>query len=489
MQRDATIADEMQAAAGMAQAVDGGAHATTTSPTQHAPGRREMNVAVLKTKTEQGLSEAFGAAAAELPGGAEIRKLRLDAMGRFGSLGLPHRRIEAWKYTDLRGLMKDALPPPARRIPHVTHTDIDAALGPLAAVPAHRVVFVDGQYAPDLSALVADGAVSVASLATLLKSDTSAAELLDTSGRDDDAVLALNTAYAADGAVIDITPEARLDRPLLIVSLRAAEAPGFVATRNVVRVGEGAEASLIEAFVTLPTAANDFQLNTATKVIVGKGAKLAHFKCTLEAGGGVHLANWLVELGPDADYRGFHFTSGTALARNQIGVSFAGTGGNLDLSGAFLGRGGEHIDTTLLVDHAVPGCTSRELFKGVLDGHARGIFQGKVIVRPDAQKTDGKQMAQVLMLSPDCEFDSKPELEIYADDVVCGHGSTSADLDEDLLFYCRARGIPEQQARALLIESFIGEALEKVECEDLRAALTELARAWLHETAPAKGVA
>ena len=121
----------------------------------------------------------------------------------------------------------------------------------------------------------------------------------------------------------------------------------------------------------------------------------------------------------------------------------------------------QHVDTTLIVDHAVPGCTSRELFKGVLEDHARGIFQGKVIVRPNAQKTDGKQMAQVLMLSPEAEFDSKPELEIFADDVVCGHGSTSADLDEDLLFYCRSRGIPEAEARALLIESFIGEAIQR----------------------------
>jgi Fe-S cluster assembly protein SufD len=135
----------------------------------------------------------------------------------------------------------------------------------------------------------------------------------------------------------------------------------------------------------------------------------------------------------------------------------------------------------------VPQCTSRELFKGVLDDHARGVFQGKVIVRPDAQKTDGKQMAQVLMLSPDTEFDSKPELEIYADDVVCGHGSTSADLNEDLLFYCQSRGIPEAQARALLIESFIGEALEKVKREDVREALAQLARSWLHKSAPAKG--
>ena len=184
-------------------------------------------------------------------------------------------------------------------------------------------------------------------------------------------------------------------------------------------------------------------------------------------------------VGAGASYRAFQFTSGTAVARNGVDVTFKGEDAKIDVSGAFLARGSEHIDSTLVIDHAVPGCESRELFKGVLDDEARGIFQGKVIVRPDAQKTDGKQMAQVLMLSPNTEFDSKPELEIYADDVVCGHGSTSADLDEDLLFYCRSRGIPEPQARALLIESFVGEALEKVEAEDVREALTELARAWL----------
>ncbi len=447
-----------------------------------------MNVAVLKTKAEQVLSEAFAATAAELPGSAAIRQLRLDAMGRFGALGLPHRRVEAWKYTDLRNLMKEVLPAPAKGAA-VKQADIDAALGPLAKIDAHRVVFVDGRYAPDLSALVADETVSVASLATLLDSDTSAVELLDASGRDDDAVIALNTAYAADGAVVDIAPLATLDKPVLLVCLRASETPAFTAARHVVRVGEGAIATVIEAHVAIPKAAKEFQLNAATKVVVGKGARLSHVKIALETGAGVHLVNWLTELGPDADYTGFQFTAGTGLARNQVGVTFAGEDAKIDLSGAFLARFGEHIDTTLVIDHAVPRCVSRELFKGVLEDHARGIFQGKVIVRPDAQKTDGKQMAQVLMLSPDCEFDSKPELEIYADDVVCGHGSTSADLDDDLIFYCRSRGIPEAEARALLIESFIGEAIEKVEHEGLREALMELAHAWLRQAERQRSVA
>jgi Fe-S cluster assembly protein SufD len=157
-------------------------------------------------------------------------------------------------------------------------------------------------------------------------------------------------------------------------------------------------------------------------------------------------------------------------------AAFRGEDAKLDISGSFLGRGTEHIDSTLVVDHAVPRCESRELFKGVLADKAHGVFQGKVIVRPDAQKSDGKQMAQVLMLSEDAEFDSKPELEIHADDVVCGHGSTAAEIDEDSLFYMRARGIPLAEARALLIESFIVEAIEKVEDEHVRGALAGIAR-------------
>jgi Fe-S cluster assembly protein SufD len=450
-----------------------------------APGRREMNVAVLKTKAEQALTETFAAIADRLPGRAGVRKMRERAIGRFGTLGLPHRRIEAWKYTDLRNAIKEALPPAMEGTAVVKARDLDAALGPLAALDAVRVVFVDGVYSEVLSGLNGLEGIAGSPLAAALddEGDEAAADLLRLDGRDDDAVLALNTAYAADGAVLGIAKNTKLDKPLLLVFARAGTDPRLVTTRNVVSIGDGAEATIIEAFVALPGAAQDGQHNAATEIAVGEGARVTHVKCTLEAGHATHLANWLVDIAGGADYRGFQFTSGVALARNQLAVAFKGEGAKLDLSAVFLGREHEHVDTTLVVDHAVPGCTSRELIKGVLEDEARGVFQGKVIVRPDAQKSDGKQMAQVLMLSPNAEFDSKPELEIYADDVVCGHGSTSADLDEDLLFYCRSRGIPLRQARALLIESFIGEAIAKVEREEVREALTALARRWLDRSA------
>jgi Fe-S cluster assembly protein SufD len=453
------------------------------------PAGGPARISVVKTKAEQALAEAYAEVADQLPGGDGTRDVRERAIGRFESLGLPHRRIEAWKYTDLRNTLKQALPPKVGDSTQVTEADVAAALGPMADIAADRAVFVNGTYRPELSQLASLKDILGSPLSAALndKSDKDAADLLRLNGRDDDAVLALNTAYVTDGAVVAIAKKAKLAKPLLLVFVRAGDEQHLVATRNVVSVGDGAEATIIEAYVSVPGAAVNGQHNTATEIAVGDGAMVTHIKCTVDAGGAMHLANWLVDVGAGADHRGFQFTSGVALARNELAITFKGEDAKIDVSGVFLARETQHIDTTMVVDHAVPACESRELFKVVLEDEARGIFQGKVIVRPDAQKTDGKQMAQVLMLSPNAEFDSKPELEIYADDVVCGHGSTSADLDEDLLFYCRSRGIPEADARALLIESFVGEALAKLEREDVRDALTRMARGWLADAAKRTG--
>ena len=440
-----------------------------------------MTIAVMKTKAEQALTEAFEQAAPKLPGGAAVQAARKTAIGKFSALGLPHRRIEEWKYTDLRVALKEPLPVAIDDTATVTIADLIVALGPLAHIDAYRITFVNGACRADLSDLEGAGGLEVKPLSGALSGapDKVAASLSATTGPDQDATIALNTAFMTDGAVVRVADGAQLAKPLLIVFLRAGPDARCIVVRNVIAAGAGSLATIIEAHITVPGATADGQLNALTEITIGQGAETHHIKIAADGGKGMHLANWNVALERNAHYRGFQFTSGIALARNQIHAVYQGEGGKLDLSGAFLARGHEHIDTTLVVDHAVPHCQSRELFKGVLDDHGRGIFQGKIIVRPDAQKTDGKQMAQALMLSPDAEFDSKPELEIYADDVVCGHGTTSAQLDEDLLFYCKSRGIPEHEARALLIESFIGEAIDKLEHEGLRSALSSLATNWL----------
>jgi Fe-S cluster assembly protein SufD len=440
-----------------------------------------MTVAVMKTKAEQALTEQFESIAPRLPGGEAVVAARKSAIGAFASLGLPHRRIEEFKYTDLRTALKDLPTPAVRDETAADSAAIDAALGALATVEADRIVFVNGRHRPELSRLTPATGIDVAPLGrSLADAPHKVAERLSRNGQTDDAIAALNTAYMTDGAVIRVADGTKAARPLMLV-FATAGAAATTTTRNIVAVGAGAEVTILEAFVALPGAA-DGCTNSLTDISVGDGANVTHLKA-IAARHDTHLANWLVGIGAEANYRGFQYTESPALARNQIFITFTGSHAKLDLSGAFLARGGEHIDTTLVVDHATPGCESRELFKGVLDDRARGVFQGKIVVRQIAQKTDGKQMAQALMLSEDAEFDSKPELEIYADDVACGHGSTSAELDRDLIFYCRARGIPEAEARALLTESFIGEAIDQVENESVREALMAAARNWLRKKA------
>lgn len=441
-----------------------------------------MTVTMTRTKVEQALSHSFEAVAAKLPGGPMVAEARKAAIGTFAALGLPHRRIEQWKWTDLRSALKQALPPAVGKPAKVTSAEIDAALEELAELDAYRLVFVDGAHAPDLSDRASPAGIEIGTLAeatetALLQAPrTYAGEAVSAPhAPGEDAVVALNTAFMTDGAIVRVTQGASLKKPLLLLFVCAGKQGQLVTTRNLLSVATGAHAAVIEVHVTLPGAAPG-QSNTLSEISVAAGARLTHLKCTLAGEDGSHLATWLAALGAESEYRAFQLTAGSGLVRNGIFATFKGEGAKLDVSGAFLGRGAEHIDTTLVVDHAVPACESRELFKGVLADAAHGIFQGKVIVRPQAQKSDGKQMAQALMLSPDAEFDSKPELEIYADDVVCGHGATAAEIDEDLLFYLRSRGIPLAEARALLIESFVGEAVEKVEDGRLRTALSAMVR-------------
>jgi Fe-S cluster assembly protein SufD len=442
-----------------------------------------MTVTVTRTKAEQAYTELFEAAAAKLPGTRAIAEARKAAIGAFAGLGLPHRRIEEWKYTDLRSMLKEAYAPAPRRAADLDPRALDAALGPLAALDTVRLVFVDGAHVPALSRLD-EGQGKTYRFDPLARGLAEGFDWLTAlagarEGPKGSAMVALNTAFMTDGALLRIVEGARLARPIHIVFATGGAATEAVATRNAVEIGTGAEATIMETHVGL--GAGGKQINAVTELAVRDRASVRHVKTTVGAhgpqgaAGSAHVGTWLVKLGARCEYRAFQLTAGAPLVRNQVWATFNGEGARLDISGAFLAGGAEHVDTTLVVDHAVPGCESRELFKGVLADRARGVFQGKVIVRPDAQKTDGKQMVQVLMLSEDAEFDSKPELEIHADDVICGHGSTSAEIDPDMLFYLRSRGIPPEAARAMLIQSFVGEALDKIEHEAVRGALAVIA--------------
>jgi Fe-S cluster assembly protein SufD len=436
-----------------------------------------MNVEVrpIRTAAETALAANFAAAKASLPGADGVAALREEAFRRFEAGGLPSRRIEEWKYTDLRALMREAkplapLPDAAAR----RWAAESAAL--LASIDARRIVFVDGSFVPELSDLSdLEPGLSIRSMASALEAgDTRVLTRIGPISPTADTAMALNTAFMRDGAVIDVAAGVALARPIHLVFVAARKEASAVFTRSLAMIGKGARAMLVESH----EGSSEQQVNTAMELDVADEAHVDHVKIT--AAGALHVSTMMAAVGAHSRFNEFLFTAGAAVVRNQIFVRFAGTGTIAGIRGASLLKGNQHADTTLLVDHVAEGCTSRETFKSVLDGESRGVFQGKIIVRPGAQKTDAKMATHALLLSDTAESDNKPELEIFADDVQCGHGATSGALDEDLLFYLRARGIAQPEAEALLIQAFVGEAVEGIEHAGLRDVLMEQVVKWLN---------
>jgi len=293
----------------------------------------------------------------------------------------------------------------------------------------------------------------------------------------DDSALALNTALAGDGVVITVSPDVAVGRPIHLVFVNTGAAAAAMVTRSLVVVGKGARATFIETHEGQGQA--DYQVNTALQLVIGDEAQVDHVKVTREGKGAIHIGTLLAHVGARATLNEWTFTTGGAVVRNQLFVLLSGEGTTANLRGLSLLAERQHADTTLTVEHAAPECQSRELFKAVVDDKARAVFQGKITVRQHAQKTDAKMMTRALLLSDDAEADGKPELEIFADDVQCGHGATTGNLDDQLKFYLMARGIPEKQAEALLIQAFAAEVVEAIEHEGVRDALMEAIVGWL----------
>ncbi len=429
------------------------------------------------TPAEQRFLDLYAGVSGALPGArsASVRASREAALDQFALLGVPHRRVEEWKYTDLRALMPEVQPLGGLGGERAD-VSLEAAIGkPLAHLDAWRAVFVDGRFRADLSTVQNSPQVGFETLRQVFEANEASADAvakLTLSKRDVTGALA--TAFATDGAIISVAAKARLEKPIHLIFVASGARPQLFALQHAIGVGDDAEATLIETHA----GAAQTQAISLTRLSVGARASLNHVR-SVDGDGAKHLASSAIALGEGARYDPSHIAIDGALSRYEAGIRFDGPKAHCNWAGALLLRGHSHADYTLAVDHAAPHCVSRELLKAVLDGRSRGVFQGKVIVAQGAQKTDGKQMANALLLSDDAEFDSKPELEIFADDVACGHGSTAGQLDEDMMFYIRARGLPEVEARALLIAAFIGEALDKIESGALRAALEEKVAAWL----------
>ena len=370
-------------------------------------------------------------------------------------LPLPHRKMEDWRWTDLRQLVDKPYPP--RQTVAASAKDVERLLksSPFAKVAGARIVFVNGHYAAEYSQLKNDNVASAVKL--------------------DEPVITMNAAFATDGARLKVS--GTTDTPIELLFLATNADARTIATRNVIEIEKGAAATLIETHL----GEGSYLSNSVTEIRVGEGARLDRIKVELEAADAIHLSHVHTTLGKNSVFNDFTLTSGAKTNRQNGTVEFKGQGTEARVSGAYMLGCKQHADTRLMIDHQVPHCTSRELFKCVMDDNARGIFQGKVIVQRDAQKTHGKQSSHALLLSETAEFDAKPELEIFADDVVCGHGATSGDLNHDHLFYLMSRGIPPAEAKSLLIAAFVGEAFDLIAHEGIKEALVKFSNKWLSQ--------
>ncbi|MEP6839168.1 MAG: Fe-S cluster assembly protein SufD [Bradyrhizobium sp.] len=438
-----------------------------------------MNLAVAKNETGRPLSDSFAIARDRLPGAAEARRAAFEAYERTG---LPNRRIEDWKYTDLRALMREVLPlapaPDAAALKGAA-----AALKLQAVKGARRLVLVDGVFAPKLSDLAdLEKGLSIRTLRDVLEAGDAALQAQLFSLDSANPMVALNSAMMTDGVVIEIANGVVLTQPLQIVHIASAATPAAMFTRSMLRLGNDAGATLVESYIAAD-GAKTYQAHDSLVVAIGDKSRLDHVRLVEDISDAYNISSAVVTLGAHAHYNTFGMVSGAGVSRYQATIAFAGEGSRVETNGVNLLNGKQHADTTLFMDHAVPNGVSREVFRAVVDDRAHSVFQGRIIVRPHAQKTDAKMMTRALLLSDDAEADNKPELEIFADDVTCGHGATTGALDESLLFYLRARGLSEKEAQSLLIQAFVGEAIESIVNDDLRELAITAAQRWLEARA------
>ena len=402
-----------------------------------------------------------------------LQGVRRTAIERFTALGFPTTKNEDWHFTSVAPIAE------ADFRAHQAGGDVsreDLVPFRFGATDWTELVFVNGRFAPELSALdrLPEG-IRVADLDSAWERE---AELLEryltrVAGFEEHAFTALNTAFLRHGAVVHVAKEMVVDRPIHLLFVSDANAAkGASHPRNLVVVERNAKATVIETHASLGDAT--YFTNAVTEIVVAEGATLNHYKVQRESMRAYHVDTTEVRQGRDSHYISFSFAIGAALSRTNIYTHLEGEGCGSTLNGLYMVDGEQHVDHQTLIEHLEPNCFSREVYKGILDGASHGVFNGRVYVHPEAQKTDGKQSNNNLLLSQHARIDTKPQLEIFADDVKCTHGATVGRIDETALFYMKSRGVNATVARQLLTYAFAAEVLEQLEVEEVRVGLEEL---------------
>ena len=425
------------------------------------------------------LADACEAVRRTTPSPGALADLRRRAFERFSALGLPTTRLERWRFTNVAPIAGTAfsLAAPADK----AAAQADAAPHALAGAGA-RLTFVNGCYvaaASDLAGL--PPAVAVGSLAAALASEAAGtraavdAHLGSEAGIDDEAFTALNTALIRDGAVVHVPAGTVVEQPIQLLFVTTPPddgAPVMTHPRVLIVAGENAQVRLVESYGG--GGESPYLTNAVTEVLAGPAAVVDHYKLVRESLAAYHVGAMHLRLGRAATFSSHAVTLGGAIVRNDVDAELAGEGGECTLNGLYLANARRLVDNHTTIRHASPHCSSHELYKGILDDAARAVFNGKIVVAIDAQKTDAKQTNKALLLSEDAQINTKPELEIFADDVKCTHGATVGQLDDDALFYLRARGLARDQARNVLIHAFAGDLLNRIAVDSIRAQLDAL---------------
>ncbi|TCU11940.1 Fe-S cluster assembly protein SufD [Rhizobium sullae] len=415
------------------------------------------------TAAEAALIEAFNNQFGELPGDGAVTATRDRLLDDLKKGGLPTRRIEAWHYTDLKNLL--------RAVPAVAGDAASKEIEPL--IEGSSVLsIVQGHVDPSATA----GELEISSYAQRLI-DGSAVAGLGALGADD-AVGRINGSFVRDGYVVDVPAGTELERPLEIDLVHAG---GQIHTRLPISFGANVKAIVIERHLSVTGDAA--LVSHVSDISIGEGTELTWIILQQQGGEDTHLGQIRIDLGANAKLKLFVINAGGKLVRQELHIKVTGEGADLTLRGINLLGGDTHTDVTMVLGHNVPHTGSTEIIRNVVFDRAKGVFQGMIRVAPDAQKTDAKMSCNTLLMSDDADFSTKPELEIFADDVQCGHGATVADIDDNHLFYMMARGVPENKARAMLVKAFVAEIVEELEDEALVEALEGVISAWLEKHA------
>jgi len=402
---------------------------------------------------------------------AWLVEARRQALDRFRALGFPTTRDEEWRFTSVAPVAERPFALARNGASALRPQDLDPLRLPLD--PAATLVFVNGRLAPALSAIgPLPPGVEVASLAAGAAAGVVEKHLTRAATADRHAFTALNTACLVDGAVVFVPPGMAVDAPIHLVFAAAADGrPASAHPRVLVVVGARSRATIVESYAGAGSPV--YFTNGVTELFAGENATVDHYKVQREIADAAHIGAMYIHARRDATVTCHSIALGGSLVRNEVMAVLDGEGGECTLNGLYFGDRRSLVDNHTTIDHARPHCASREIYKGILADHARAVFNGKIIVRPDAQKTDAKQTNKALLLSEDAQVNTKPQLEIFANDVKCTHGAAIGQMDDEAIFYLRARGLAEPEARRMLIRAFAGDVLSRIPLAALGSRLVE----------------